>query len=145
VTEREHDNAKKLLTGTRVFAAHSRDRFVEQYPTLAQVTVDGWDSLIAVAGTGTALLMIPERYDAEEQKEITETVIEALREWDEETVSTLAEFIDFVTSKTTESTRVTDVIGSWIVRNLTLSESEYSAPHVLGVMMVNTFGPWWDQ
>lgn len=145
MTDREKDNARKLLTGSRVFAANSRDGFTAQYPTLAQVSVEEWDSLLAVAGSGTALLMIPGRYDAEEQKELTVEVIRSLQEWDVDTVQRLADFINFVTSKAAESTEVADIIGSWIVRSLKLSEDERSAPHVLGVMLINTFGPWWEQ
>lgn len=145
MTDREKDNARKLLTGSRIFAANSREGFTGQYPTLSQVSVDGWDSLLAVAGTGTALLMIPGRYEFEEQKELTAEVIRSLQEWDVDAVQGLADFINFVTSRAAESNDVPDIIGSWIVRNLQLSEAELSAPHVLGVILINTFGPWWDQ
>ena len=49
MTDREKDSARKLLTGSRIFAANSRDGFAAQYPTLSQVSVDEWDALLAVA------------------------------------------------------------------------------------------------
>ncbi|HEY2382282.1 MAG TPA: hypothetical protein VGK48_13980 [Terriglobia bacterium] len=145
MTEREKDSARKLLTGSRIFAANSRDGFMAQYPALASVSVDEWDSLLAVAGSGTALLMMPKRYDAEEQKQLTAEVLLSLQEWDVDAVQRLAEFINFVTSRAAGATDMADLIGEWIVRNVQLSEGEQSAPHVLGVMMINTFGPWWEQ
>jgi hypothetical protein len=145
MTERETENAQKLLTGSRVFAANSREGFASQYPTLGQLSPDDWDSLLGIAGTGTALLMIPARYTAPEQKELTATVVTTLHAWDENAVQHLADFINFVTTEAKDPDRVPDVIGAWVVRNLKLTESEYSAPHVLGVMLINTFGPWWDQ
>lgn len=145
MTIRETENAKKLLTGSKVFASTSRDGFVSQYPTLNQLTSDDWDSLLAIAGTGTALLMIPSRYTLPEQKELTATVVATLTEWDKTAVQNLAEFINFVTTEAKDSNRVPDTIGAWILRNLTLTESEHSAPRVIGMMLINTFGPWWDQ
>ena len=145
MTERETENAQKLLTGSRVFAANSREGFASQYPTLNQLSPDNWDSLLGIAGPGTALLMIPARYTAPEQKELTATVITALHAWDENAVQNLADFINYVTTEAREPDRVPDVIGSWVVRSLKLTESEHSAPHVLGLMLINTFGPWWDQ
>ncbi len=145
MTDRDTENARKLLTGTRVFAANSRDGFVAQYPALNQVSTDDWDSLLAIAGTGTALLMIPSRFEAFEQKELTSTVIATIYEWDQTAVQTLAEFINFVTSEAKDSAGVPDVIGAWVLRNVKLDHSEQSATHVIGVMLINTFGPWWDQ
>jgi hypothetical protein len=144
VTPREIENAKKLLTGSRVFASTSRDGFAAQYPTLNQVAVDEWDSLLAIAGTGTALLMIPSRYEPDDQKELTATVVATLAEWDERAVQELAAFINYVTSQASDSTQVTDVIGTWILRNIHLTEIEQSAARVIGMMLMNTFGPWWD-
>ncbi len=144
MTDRETENAKKLLTGSRVYATNSRDGFAAQYPTLNQLSVDDWDSLVGVAGTGTALLMLPGRYSQPEQKELTATVVATLHEWDENSVQSLAHFINFVTTEAKDSVRVPDVIGSWGLRNLKLEASEHSAPHVLGLMLMNTFGPWWD-
>ena len=60
-------------------------------------------------------------------------------------LSDLAEFVNFVTAETTDSESVPDVIGAWILRNLKLQPDEHSAPHVIGLMLMNTFGPWWDQ
>jgi hypothetical protein len=145
VTDREIENAEKLLAGSIVFAANSREGFIGQYPTLNQLTSDDWDSLMAVAGTGTALLMIPGRYEAQEQKELTAAVVTTLHEWNDGAVEKLAEFINFVTSQAKDPDNIPDLIGSWVLRNLQLETSEHSAPHVLGVMLINTFGPWWDQ
>jgi hypothetical protein len=145
VTDRETENAKKLLTGSKVFAATSRDGFATQYPTLTQVPADEWESLMAIAGTGTALLMIPSRYELAEQKELTAVVVAALAEWDQGAVQNLADFINFVTSEAKDSNRVPDAIGSWTLRNIKLMESDRSAPRVIGMMLMNTFGPWWDQ
>jgi hypothetical protein len=145
VTERERENAKKLVTGSRVFAANSREGFAEQYPSLKALSADEWDGLLGVAGTGTALLMIPGRYAPAEQKELTGAVMETLHAWNQSSVLDLAAFVNFVTSKAKDPNGVPDVIGSWILRDLNLTESEQSAPHVLGVMLMNTFGPWWDQ
>jgi len=148
VTPRETENAKKLLTGSKVFASTSRDGFAAQYATLNNVPVDQWDSLLAIAGTGTALLMIPSRYEPADQKELTSIVVATLAEWDETAVQQLAAFINFVTSEAKDSDGVPDAIGKWILRNVELvelSETEQSAPRVIGMMLMNTFGPWWDQ
>jgi len=148
VTPRETENAKKLLTGSKVFASTSRDGFAAQYATLNNVPVDQWDSLLAIAGTGTALLMIPSRYEPADQKELTSIVVATLAEWDETAVQQLAAFINFVTSEAKDSDGVPDAIGTWILRNVELvelSETEQSAPRVIGMMLMNTFGPWWDQ
>ena len=145
MTERETDNAKKLLTGSKVFASTSRDGFAAQYPTLTQVASDEWESLLAIAGTGTALLMIPSRYELADQKELTATVVTTLAEWDEAAVHKLASFINYVTLEAKDSNHVPDAIGSWILSNIKLMESERSAPRVIGMMLMNTFGPWWDQ
>jgi len=144
VTPREIENAKKLLTGSKVFASTSRDGFAAQYPTLNRVAADEWDSLLAIAGTGTALLMIPSRYEPADQKELTATVVASLAEWDEKAVAELAAFINYVTSEASDSDHVPDAIGTWILRNIPLTEIEQSAPRVIGMMLMNTFGPWWD-
>jgi hypothetical protein len=145
VTERETENARKLVTGSKVFASTSRDGFAVQYPTLNQVSPDEWDSLLAIAGTGTALLMIPSRYEPADQKELTAMVIASLAEWDETAVNRLANFINYVTLEATDSDGVPDAIGRWILRDIKLLDSEQSAPRVMGMMLMNTFGPWWDQ
>src|SRR5215472_10723400 len=145
VTEREAENAKKLLAGSRVFAANSRDGFVAHYPALNQLSSDRWDSRMAVAGTGTALLMIPGRFEVVEQKQLTATVLETVRDWDTAAVQTLAEFINHVTTETKDSKQIPDIIGAWVLREVPLSASEHSARQVLGLMLMNTFGPWWDQ
>ena len=100
---------------------------------------------MSIAGTGTALLMIPGRYSAPDQKELTGIVVATLHEWDENSVQTLADFISYITSQAKDSERLPDLIGAWVLRNLTLEASEESAPHVLGFMLMNTFAPWWDQ
>ena len=143
--DRDAENARKLLTGSKVFASTSRDGFAAQYPTLSQVPADDWDSRLAIAGTGTALLMIPSRFEHADQKELTATVVATLAEWDENAVKNLADFINFVTSEAKDSDRVPDTIGIWILQNTKLMESERSAPRVIGMMLMNTFGPWWDQ
>ena len=112
MTQRETENAKKLLTGSKVFASTSRDGFAAQYSTLSQVAVDQWDSLLAVAATGTALLMIPSRYEPADQKELTALVVSTLAEWDETAVQQLAAFINFVTSEAKDSNDVPDAIGT---------------------------------
>ena len=145
MNDRETENARKLLTGARVFATNSREGFAGQYPTLAELSIDDWESLLAIAGSGTALLMIPARYDALEQKELTATVVTSLHEWDTNAVQTLADFINFVTIEAKDAENIPDVIGGWVLRNLKLESAEHSAPHVLGLMLMNTFGPWWDQ
>ena len=145
MTPRETENAKKLLTGSKVFASTSRDGFAAQYPTLNRVAAEEWDSLLAIAGTGTALLMIPSRYEPADQKELTAVVVATLAEWDERAVQELAAFINFVTSQAKDSDRVADAIGTWILRDIKLMETERSAPRVIGMMLLNTFGPWWDQ
>jgi hypothetical protein len=145
VTQRETENAKKLLAGSKVFASTSRDGFAAQYSTLNRIAVDRWDSLLAIAGTGTALLMIPSRYEPADQKELTSIVVATLAEWDETAVQQLAAFINFVTSEAKDSDGVPDAIGNWILRDIELSETEQSAPRVIGMMLMNTFGPWWDQ
>jgi hypothetical protein len=144
VTSREIENAKKLLTGSKVFASTSRDGFAAQYPTLNQVAADEWDSLLAIAGTGTALLMIPSRYEPADQKELTAVVVATLAEWEEKAVEELAGFINYVTSEAGDSNHVPDAIGTWILRKIPLTEIEQSAPRVIGMMLMNTFGPWWD-
>lgn len=145
MTQRETENAKKLVPGSKVFASTSRDGFAAQYPTLSRVAVDQWDSLLAIAGTGTALLMIPSRYEPADQKELTALVVSTLAEWDETAVQQLAAFINFVTSEAKDSSGVPDAIGTWILRDIKLMEPERSAPRVIGMMLMNTFGPWWDQ
>jgi len=145
MTERDADNARKLLTGVQVFAASSRDGFITQYPTLHQFGAEEWNASLVIAGIGTALLMIPARYTHEQQKEITATVVTTLQEADETAVQTLADFINFVTSQTRDSEHVAEIIGSWVLRSIQMESSEHSAPHVLGLMLLNTFGPWWDQ
>ena len=145
MTERDADNARKLLAGAQVFAANSRDGFITQYPTLQQFGAEEWNASLVIAGIGTALLLLPARFTHEEQKEITATVITTLQEADENAVQTLADFINFVTSQTKDSEHVPEVIGSWVLRSIPMEPSEQSAPHVLGLMLLNTFGPWWDQ
>src|SRR5262245_37037782 len=145
VTQRETENAKKLLMGSKVFASTSRDGFAAQYATLNNLAVDQWNSRLTIAGTGTALLMIPSRYEPADQKELTSLVVATLAEWDETAVQQLAGFINFVTSEAKDSNGVPDAIGTWMLRNIELSESEQSAPRVIGLMLMNTFGPWWDQ
>jgi len=145
VTDRDTENARKLVTGSRVFAANSREGFVAQYPTLGQVSVDDWERLLAIAGTGTALLMIPSRFESVEQKELTATVVTTLHEWNDDSVQYLADFLNFVTSRVENSAHIPDIIGTWTLQSVELQESETSAPHVLGLLLVNTFGPWWDQ
>ena len=145
MTEHDADNAQKLLTGAQVFAANSRDGFITQYPTLRQFGSEEWNASLAIAGTGTALLMIPARYTHEQQKELTATVVTTLQEMDETAVQRLADFINFVTSQTKDTEHVAEVIGSWVLRSVPIEPSEHSAPQVLGLMLLNTFGPWWDQ
>jgi hypothetical protein len=145
VTDRDAENANKLLTGSIVFATNSREGFTEQYPTLQQISPEDWTSLLAVAGAGTALLMIPGRYDPPAQKELTAAVMSSLHEWNEAAVPRLAEFVNFVTTTAKDSNDVPDTIGTWVLRDLKLESSEHSAAHVLGVILMNTFGPWWDQ
>ena len=145
MTPQEADNAKKLLTGSKVFAINSRDGFAAQYPTLGQLSSEEWDSLLTIAGAGTALLMIPSRYTPEQQKELTATVVMTIQEWDENGVQSLADFINFVTTGARDSNEVPDVIGGWVVRNLSMLQEEHSAAHVIGLMLMNTFAPWWDQ
>jgi hypothetical protein len=145
VTERETENAKKLLTGAKVFASTSRDGFIGQYPTLGQLPSDDWESLLAIAGTGTALLMFSSRYELADQKELTALVVGTLAEWDEGSVQNLADFIHFVTTEAKQADGVPDAIGSWILRGVKLTQSEHSAPRVIGMMLMNTFGPWWEQ
>ena len=145
MTERDADNARKLLTGAQVFAATSRDGFIMQYPTLRQIGAEEWNASLVIAGTGTALLMIPARYTHEQQKELTATVITTLQEADETAVQKLADFINFVTSQSEDPDRVAEVIGSWVLRGIPMEPSEHSAPQVLGLVLLNTFGPWWDQ
>jgi hypothetical protein len=145
MTERDADNARKLLTGAQVFAANSREGFITQYPTLRQFGAEEWNASLVIAGTGTALLMIPARYTHEQQKELTTTVITTLQEMDVAAVQTLADFINFVTSQTKDSEHVAEIIGSWVLRSIQMEPSEQSASHVLGLMLLNTFGPWWDQ
>lgn len=100
---------------------------------------------MAIAGTGTALLMFPSRYELPDQKQLTATVVASLAEWDENAVQTLADFISFVTTEAKDPNRVPDAIGGWILRDLKLTAEEHSAPRVIGMMLMNTFGPWWDQ
>jgi hypothetical protein len=145
VDDRAAENAKKLMAGAMVFAANSRDGFVSHYPTLDRVSPEEWTSLLVVAGTATALLMLPERFEAGEQKEITATVIANLHGWDSGAVQNLANLINFVTAEARDSTQVPDLVGAWVVRNVELADSEQSAPHVIGTMLVNTFAHWWDQ
>ena len=145
MTLRDEDNARKLLPGSQVLAANSRDGFVTQYPTLQQFTSDDWNAAVVIAGIGTALLMMPARFTAGQQKELTATVVETIQAVDENAVQSLADFINFVTSQTKDSEHVAEIIGSWVFRNMTLEPSEGSAPEVLGLMLLNTFGPWWDQ
>ena len=89
--------------------------------------------------------MIPSRYEPADQKELTAMVVATLAEWDEKAVQELAAFINFVTSEAKDSNRVPDAIGTWILRDIKLMETERSAPRVIGMMLMNTFGPWWDQ
>lgn len=145
MTPQEFENAKKLVIGSQVFATNSRDGFAAQYPTVSQLSSDDWNSLLGIAGTGTALLMIPSRYTQPEQKELTATVVATLLEWDENAVQNLADFLNFVTAEAKDPTQIPDVIGAWILRTITLREADNSATRVLGLMLMNTFGPWWDQ
>jgi hypothetical protein len=145
MTERDADNASKLLAGSQVFAVNSRDGFITQYPTLHQLTSEDWNASLVIAGAGTALLMIPARYTPEQQKELTAAVVMNLQAADENAVQALADFINFVTTRTKDSDQVASIIGSWVLRNIQLDSSEHSAPHVIGLMLLNTFGPWWDQ
>jgi hypothetical protein len=145
VTGRETENARKLVTGSQVFAQTARDGFAAQYPSLKNVPSEDWNSLLAIAGAGTALLMIPSRYSLPEQKELTATVVTTLNELDENAVQKLADFINYVTSEAGDAERIPDAIGTWILRDVKLLASEHSAPRVIGMLLMNTFGPWWDQ
>ena len=89
--------------------------------------------------------MIPSRFELADQKELTAMVVAALAQWDETAVKKLAAFINYVTSEAKDSNHVPDAIGTWILRDIDLLESEQSAPRVIGLMLMNTFGPWWDQ
>jgi hypothetical protein len=126
-----------------VFAAGSRDGFVSQYPALASISVDEWNSLIGVAATGTALLMIPARLSAE-QKELTAAVVQSVHQWEPGAVQLLANLINFVTAEAKDVGALPELIGAWTLRNVELPAPERSAPMVLGQLLVNTFGPWWD-
>jgi hypothetical protein len=145
VTDRNAQNAEKLVTAARVFAASSRDGFASQYPTLNQLSVEEWEGRLTVAGVGTALLLIPAAYSAAEQKELTAAVMTSLHGWDAATVVRIADFIKSVTGKATEPEQIPQLIGSWILEDLELDPSEASAADVLGLMLVKTFGSWWDQ
>src|SRR5262249_60981679 len=105
---------------------------------------DKWVSPRDMRGTGPALLMLPAGSDPADQKELTATVVATLAEWDERAVQELAAFINYVTSEASDSDHVPDAIGTWILRNIPLTEIERSAPRVIGMMLMNTFGPWWD-
>lgn len=145
MTDRNTRNAEKLVTAAQVFAASSRDGFASQYPTLNQLSAEEWDARVTVAGVGTALLMIPAAYSTAEQKELTAAVMTSLHEWDTGAVVRIADFIESVTGQATESEQIPHLVGSWIVDDLELEKSEASAADVVGLMLVKTFGPWWDQ
>jgi hypothetical protein len=145
MTPQDSQSASKLLAGSQVFAVNSRDGFAAEYPTLGQLSSDEWNGRIAIAGTGTALLMIPARYSRDHQKELTAAVVTTIQEWDHEAVQSLAEFINFVTAGALNPDDVPDVIGGWVIRNLPMAPPEQSAAHVIGLMLMNTFAPWWDQ
>jgi hypothetical protein len=145
MTAQDVDNAKKLLAGAQVFATNSREGFTAQYPTLDNVDLDEWQSLLMIAATGTALLMIPVRYTSEDKKELTANVVATLRDWNEGAMQQLSDFIGVASSGAKSPEEVPDVIGSWVLRNIQLTEPEQSAPRVIGMILLNTFGPWWDQ
>ncbi len=143
--DRNAESAKKLLTGSQVFATNSRDGFAAQYETLGRIPITEWNFSLAIAGVGTALLVMSARYSSEEQKELTAAVIATLNESDESAVHNLQNFIHFVTTGTKDSAAVPELIGNWVLRHHHLAEAEHSAPHVIGMMLLNTFGTWWDQ
>jgi hypothetical protein len=145
MTPQETENARKLVAGSQVFAINSREGFASQYPTLNGLSADEWTGLLTIAGAGTALLMIPGRFSPEQQKELTATVVMTIQEWDEHGVQTLADFINFVTADARQPDDIPDAIGGWVLRNVQLVPAEHSAPHVIGLMLMNTFAPWWDQ
>lgn len=145
MTDRDAGNAEKLVTAARVFAASSRDGFAAQYPTLKQLSVDEWDSLLTVAGAGTALLMIPAAYSPAQQKELAAVVVTSLHEWDAGAVDRIADFINSVTGQAKDPEQIPELIGSWTLANLELEPSEASAAGVIGLLLVKTFGSWWDQ
>jgi hypothetical protein len=143
--ENKHlQSAQNLVAAAEVFATNSRGAFVEHYPSFGKIVPDDWKLLITVAGTGTALLSAADQFASEEQRELTQTVLQKLLDWNKSSVAELQDFLGFVTSTVTSNEGLPSAIGTWVIRSIPASEPGSAATQVLGLALIKTFQSWWD-
>jgi hypothetical protein len=143
--ENKHlQSAQNLVAAAEVFAANSRGAFVQHYPSFGQIIPDDWRLLVTVAGTGTALLSAAELFAGDDQRQLTETILQSLLTWNKSSVAELQDFLGFVTGTVTSSEGLPDAIGTWIVRSIDSMDPGSAATQVLGMALIKTFQNWWD-
>jgi hypothetical protein len=136
-------NANNLVSAAAVFAANCRAAFIEHYPDLRNIDAKDREFLLTVAGTGTALLVMAERFPVDRQRELTENVVNSLQRWNESSFDELRDFLNSVTASAKTQVEVPDAIGSWILRSVREVSPDPLAAHVIGLMLMKTFVGWW--
>ena len=142
----EQDDTRKansLVSAAAVFATNCRTTFVDHYPDLKNIPVRDWEFLLTIAGTGTALLVMAERFPVERQRELTENVINNLQKWNESSFDELRDFLNAVTASAKSKVEVPDAIGAWVLRSVREVSPDPLAAHVIGLMLMKTFVGWW--
>jgi hypothetical protein len=136
-------NALNLVSAAGVFATNCRSAFVDHYPDLAKMQLKDWEYLMTVAGTGTALLAMAEHFSVERQRELTETIVGSLQQWNETSFDELRDFLNSVTSAAKSKVEVADAIGAWVLHSVSEVAPDPLAAHVIGLMLMKTFAGWW--
>jgi hypothetical protein len=141
--EDDAHNADSLVAAAGVFAANSRSAFVDHYPDLSKIPVKDWEYLMTVAGTGTALLAMAQHFSEERQRELTESIVGSLQQWNESSFDELRDFLNSVTTAAKSNVEISDGIGTWVLQSVREVAPDPLAAHVIGLMLMKTFAGWW--
>lgn len=142
--ENKHlQSAQNLVAAAEVFATNSRSAFVGHYAAFGNIISDDWKLLVTIAGTGTALLTAADQFGQDDQRELTQTVVQSLHQWNKSSVAELQDFLGFVTATVTATDQLPDAIGTWVMRSIRNTEPNTAAAHVLGLALIKTFENWW--
>jgi hypothetical protein len=136
-------NANSLVSAAGVFATNCRSAFVDHYPDLSKIQLKDWEYLMTVAGTGTALLAMAEHFSEERQRELTESIVGSLQQWNERSFDELRDFLNSVTSAAKSNVEIADGIGAWVLQSVREVAPDPLAAHVIGLMLMKTFAGWW--
>jgi hypothetical protein len=143
VESKHLQSAQNLVAAAEVFAVNSRSVFIGQYPVFGKIVSGDWKVLVTIAGTGTALLIAADFFPQEEQRELTQTVLHKLHDWNKSSVAELQDFLGFITSHVTAADQLPDAIGDWVTRSIPNADVTPIATRVLGLAVLKTFENWW--